>query len=85
MIRLNNGTKFRNTSIFRKIALDQDRTSAIANETSSAFGQGRQVLGLTERTDHLDDTASALVSMKLPPFVLHGRLSKKSVRCLFLN
>lgn len=63
--------------VFREIVLDQDRTSAIADETRLAFGQGRKVLVLTERTDHLDDIASALVSMKLSPFVLHGRLSKK--------
>ena len=39
--------------------------------------QGRKVLVLTERTDHLDDIASELARLKLSPFVLHGRLSKK--------
>lgn len=63
--------------VFREIALDQERTSAIASEIKNAFEQGRKVLALTERTDHLDDIASALVSLKLSPFVLHGRLSKK--------
>lgn len=63
--------------VFREIALDKDRTSAIAHETRLAFGQGRKVLVLTERTDHLDAIASELVSLKLSPFVLHGRLSKK--------
>ncbi|VFS24878.1 TOTE conflict system archaeo-eukaryotic primase domain-containing protein [Klebsiella pneumoniae] len=63
--------------VFREIALDQERTSAIADEARIAFGQGRKVLVLTERTDHLDAIASELVLLKLSPFVLHGRLSKK--------
>ncbi|HCU5624937.1 TPA: DEAD/DEAH box helicase family protein [Escherichia coli] len=63
--------------IFREIALDHDRTVAIAEEAMKAFGQGRKVLVLTERTDHLDDIASVMNSLKLSPFVLHSRLSKK--------
>jgi len=63
--------------VFREIVLDHNRTVAIANEVRNAFGQGRKVLVLTERTDHLDDIATTLVSLKLSPFVLHGRLSKK--------
>jgi superfamily II DNA or RNA helicase len=63
--------------VFREIAMDQERTSAIAGEARNAFERGRKVLVLTERTDHLDDIASALVSLKLLPLVLHGRLSKK--------
>ncbi|MDO2707788.1 DEAD/DEAH box helicase, partial [Escherichia coli] len=35
------------------------------------------VLVLTERTDHLDEIASVMNSLKLSPFILHGRLSKK--------
>lgn len=67
--------------IFREIALDHDRTVAIAEEAMKAFGQGRKVLVLTERTDHLDDIASVMNTLKLSPFVLHSRLSKKSVLC----
>ncbi|HHP3468772.1 TPA: TOTE conflict system archaeo-eukaryotic primase domain-containing protein [Escherichia coli] len=63
--------------IFREIALDHDRTVAIAEEAMKAFGQGRKVLVLTERTEHLDAIASVMNSLKLSPFILHGRLSKK--------
>lgn len=53
--------------VFREIALNQDRTSAIADETRSTFGQGRKVLVLTERpaTDApriLLDTESAEIN-----------------------
>ena len=63
--------------IFRKFAMDLGRTSAIAGKARNAFQQGRKVLVLTERTDHLDDIAFALVSLKLSLLVHHRRLSNK--------
>ncbi|QTF09699.1 DEAD/DEAH box helicase family protein [Brenneria izadpanahii] len=63
--------------IFREIAQDQERTSAIASAAKSAFQQGRKVLILTERTEHLDDIMLALNDIDTSLFVLHGRLSKK--------
>ncbi len=61
--------------VFRHLANDQARTDAIATEVRDAFGQGRKVLVLTERTEHLDAILSALGGQV--PFVLHGRMSKK--------
>ena len=46
--------------VFRHLANDQARTAAIAAEIEHAFSQGRKVLVLTERTDHLDAIASGL-------------------------
>ncbi len=63
--------------IFRTLAEDQDRTAAIAEETQSSVADGRKVLVLTERTDHLDSIQNALEEQGLKPFVLHGRMSKK--------
>ncbi|MGP1677770.1 MAG: TOTE conflict system archaeo-eukaryotic primase domain-containing protein [Burkholderiales bacterium] len=63
--------------VFRHIANDQPRTAAIAGEIEHAFSQGRKVLVLTERTDHLDAIAAALDGKVPPPFVLHGRMSRK--------
>jgi superfamily II DNA or RNA helicase len=64
--------------VFRHLASDQARTEAIAEEAAVAFGQGRKVLVLTERTEHLDAISLALTAQTpLPPFVLHGRMSKK--------
>lgn len=63
--------------VFRHIANDQARTEAIAAEVRYAFQQGRKVLVLTERTEHLDAIRIALEE-KLPElFVLHGRMAKK--------
>jgi superfamily II DNA or RNA helicase len=63
--------------VFSYLAHDLDRTLAIANEIENAFSQGRKVLVLTERTDHLDAILAALEGKIPPPFVLHGRISKK--------
>ena len=63
--------------VFRHLAKDRGRTAAIAAEIRKAFDQGRKVLVLTERTEHLDAIQAALGAEAPLPFVLHGRLSRK--------
>ena len=63
--------------VFRHLANDQARTEAIAAEVRNACAQGRKVLVLTERTEHLDAIEAALEGLEPAPFVLHGRMSKK--------
>ena len=63
--------------VFRHLANDQARTNAIAADVRDVYGQGRKVLVLTERTEHLDAVLSALDGLVPVPFVLHGRMSKK--------
>ena len=48
--------------VFRHLATDQARTDAIAAEVENAYGQGRKVLVLTERTEHLDAIHSPSLS-----------------------
>lgn len=63
--------------VFRHIASDLARTEAIAAEIAATFEQGRKVLVLTERTEHLDALLVCLNTREPKPFVLHGRMSKK--------
>ncbi|MGF7136418.1 superfamily II DNA or RNA helicase [Paraburkholderia sp. EB58] len=63
--------------VFRHIAGDADRTEAIAKEVEVAFSNGRKILVLTERTDHLEAIAHALAGKVEKIFTLHGRMSKK--------
>ncbi|OQP83399.1 DEAD/DEAH box helicase [Xanthomonas citri] len=63
--------------VFRHLANDQSRTDAIATEVRDAFQQGRKVLVLTERTEHLAAILAALGGQAPAPLVLHGRMSKK--------
>ena len=71
--------------VFRYIANDQSRTEAIAAEVRDAVGQGRKVLVLTERTEHLDAIKASLDGLELVPFVLHGRMSKEQRAALVTN
>ena len=63
--------------VFRRLANDQGRTAAIAGEIGRTFSQGRKVLVLTERTDHLEAISVALGGEIPQLFVLHGRMSRK--------
>ncbi len=63
--------------VFRHLATDYERTKAIAAEVKAAFGQGRKVLVLTERTEHLDAIKCALDGETPTPLVMHGRMSRK--------
>lgn len=63
--------------VFRHLASDQVRTAAIALEIENAYKQGRKILALTERTEHLDAIAAALDGKVAALTVLHGRVTKK--------
>ena len=67
----------RDQDVFRHLANDQARTEAIASEVKAAYEQGRKVLVLTERTEHLDAILAALDGRELAPFALHGRMPRK--------
>ena len=63
--------------VFRHLANDPERTAAIASEIANSYNQGRKVLVLTERTEHLAAIQSALKDKLPTPMVLHGRMPKK--------
>jgi len=63
--------------VFRHVANDAVRTEAIATEIADSFEQGRKILVLTERTDHLEAISMTLEGRVGNLFTLHGRMSKK--------
>jgi superfamily II DNA or RNA helicase len=63
--------------VFRHLAQDTTRTSAVAQAVIDAFQKGRKVLVLTERTEHIEAIRLALAQGIPEPFVLHGRMSRK--------
>jgi superfamily II DNA or RNA helicase len=63
--------------VFRHLVTDQDRTASICGEIKEAFDQGRKVLVLTERTEHLNTVLAGLTDKVPIAFVLHGGSSKK--------
>ena len=63
--------------VFRIIANDAARNQRIAGDVLTAYREGRKLLVLTERTDHLPLLRDELGNQIEHCFVLHGRLSKK--------
>ena len=69
--------------VFRILANDACRSTRIAKDISDAYGEGRKIIVLTERTEHLDRLRDALGDSIEHCFVLHGRLSKKQRTVIF--
>lgn len=63
--------------VFRLLADDNERTSKIALEVEAAYNQGRKILVLTERTEHIDVLEKALIPLVDNLFILHGRVPRK--------
>jgi superfamily II DNA or RNA helicase len=63
--------------VFRTLAVDDARTARIAGEIVDAYLQGRKVLVLTERTEHLAAIGAALSGRVQNLVALQGRSSKK--------
>ena len=63
--------------VFLQVCNDTERTAKVVAEVREAFGQGRKILVLTERTDHLSAIEEQLVGRVESLFTLHGRMSKK--------
>ena len=63
--------------LMRQLAENQDRTDQIVAEALAAWQEGRNVLLLSERTDHITTIASALAPEVNKLFVLHGRLGQR--------
>ncbi|RQQ58235.1 DEAD/DEAH box helicase [Burkholderia stagnalis] len=65
-------------AVFAHLAQDAPRSQMIATAVREQYGQGRNVLVLTERTDHLESLQQMLEGTVQSLFVLHGRLGRKA-------
>jgi len=62
--------------VFRHLSSDRQRTETIAVDIRQGYSEGRKLLVLTERTDHLEMIGNALHGTVGSLFVLYGRLSR---------
>lgn len=67
---------------FQILTTDEKRNRKISKDILSAYREGRKILVLTERTDHLALLREGLGDDVEHCFVLHGRLSPLSLRNL---
>jgi superfamily II DNA or RNA helicase len=63
--------------LMRRLAENQPRTDRIVAEALHCWGDGRKLLLLSERTDHITAIAGALAEQVPNLFLLHGRLSAR--------
>jgi len=70
---------------FRILTSDEKRNRKISEDILNAYREGRKVLVLTERIDHLARLRDGLGDDIEHCFVLHGRLSKKQRAAIFLE
>lgn len=69
--------------IFRILANDSKRNRRIAEDVLAAYGEGRKILVLTERTEQIRLLREALGNDIEHCFILHGRLSRKQRAVVF--
>jgi len=63
--------------VFKALVQVKLRTLRIAEDITQAYQEGRKILVLTERTEHLELLNGALGEAVKTRYVIHGRLSKK--------
>ena len=63
--------------LMRRLAEDPCRTERIVEEALACWGDGRSLLLLSERTDHITTIAAVLAGQVPNLFLLHGRLSAR--------
>ncbi len=63
--------------LMRRLAEDPRRTERIVEEALACWGDGRSLLLLSERIDHITTIAAALAGEVPNLFLLHGRLSAR--------
>jgi superfamily II DNA or RNA helicase len=64
--------------VFKVLSNDNERNNRIVEDVKRAYGENRNILVLTERTDHLILLAEAIKTAVPSCFVLHGRMTQKS-------
>ena len=63
--------------VIRLLSVDADRNARIVADATTALKNGRKVLLLTKRTEHLDLLHAQLANVEFPCFMLHGRMKTK--------
>lgn len=71
--------------VFRILSNHTERNQRIVDDIENAYKDGRKVLVLTERTDHLSRLEELLPTNIRNCFVLHGRLSPKKRAEIFTD
>ena len=66
--------------VFRQLAVNPSRNARLVQDIVGLYGEGRKLIVLTERTQHVEELRTALTGVIENLYVLHGRLAKKQRR-----
>lgn len=64
-------------SVFGLLAADEARNRLILRDIEEAWNEGRKILVLTERSEHLVALVALITPLDPEVFVLHGRMTRK--------
>ena len=64
-------------SVFGLLAADEARNRLILRDVEEAWNEGRKILVLTERSEHLNALVALIAALVPEVFVLHGRMTRK--------
>jgi superfamily II DNA or RNA helicase len=76
------GTPLEIQELFKLLWMDMDRNRVIIHDITAAYAQGREILVLSERIDHLTLLADSLGACTDYLFVLKGGLGKKQLKTI---
>ncbi|MDC7222097.1 MAG: helicase-related protein, partial [Spirochaetales bacterium] len=65
--------------VFRYLWADEERNQMIAEDVQEAVSSGREILIISERTDHLDQLYDLLAPDLTNLYILKGRMGKKQL------
>jgi len=71
-------TDVRIQGVFSLLVSDERRNGLITQDIKTAWNEGRKILVLTERSDHLDRLAMMMSEFTPRLFILHGRMKRKN-------
>ena len=71
--------------VFKRLAEDKERNRMIAEDVKEACSEGRNILVLSQRCDHLGALAEELEKISQSYFVLHGRMGTKKRRQVMIE
>ena len=74
--KISEGTSIQD--VFKLLANDSERNARIIEDVKRAYKENRNILVLTERTDHLLSLAETIMTTVPSCFFLHGSMTQKS-------
>lgn len=71
--------------VFKQLACNPLRNARLVQDVVDLYAEGRKLIVLTERTQHVEELRTALSGVIENLYVLHGRMAKKQRKSILEN